>query len=1153
MVYRDKYLSILKDSCNEMRLDYFPQVEASELLYRVITLEDIYLPLRLNKTTGRYSEPGHDLDIDEMIRLIDKKIEELEALEAEETKKVSENISESNSVEKENAETINPTPELYSPFGNKAYIDEMIRRIDEKLAELDASVDERQNRIISEATNPLTARRLLINAEPGSGKTTFCKRLVLALINNDREFLDKYAEENQLRFNRETLPVLISCKNILDLTEQELKSFSFPQLLYKLCIQNLGANFEKILEKDFLDLINTCAPEDLLIIFDGWDEIVDIDRERLFRERFNTYIESHSEVNFLITIRTSYVAPELTKPYSDTYQICELTHEDIHKFCKKWCEVIFASDSQRAQDYNLIAEQIIGSRNRQIQQWMKNPLSLSLLLTVSKNDGRLPENKSELFEELVDLYIYWSINKKGVQLSAKTLRVLLAYIAANFTKNKIFHCEEKELEIIIGKALEDLENAFPENVSSLDLKNVLKEITHTGILKKTYDGRTFSFSENKKGQHRQMQEYLTAYAVAEQYADEEYNNMEPVEIFEDKYNMRAWREIIIFVALMADGRLRQRIIKRLMSKAEENPNDNYVYTNLLFELVVNGVNIRLADKHRIYDIIFPEQITDEQIENITLMLSSGKKNSVDFVEYINEQFSKSVSEGDCKYGYAKATIDAMEEIKCNRSPIAYAEHLMFSQKDEDIVTSTQILLILAWCKYVKIDNVFSSYNNQYKMSDIVAKRFKSLLKENAYRTDIAKSLKDCILANFVTFWDVFNEEDVLTCCKYLSENESTICETILSLVPIYCNYEQNTQLESPQHIKDKYLERLEKEIEKKEYDDVIFTFNLCVVIGCWTEKQFYEKWNLMDELYREFSNNHIGKARYAQISVGYRLFLNGEYKVYADDFSVLIRDAFAFLNPDMKDIQRQDIQRHMNNFAYLLRRREIIKVEKISNLKATVVSPETLLSDGVKDMEAFSIINYALSISGTYRNVSGDFDSGLIFLKNATLREGRDWVWVALWWIKLALQCKEIEGLIVIYWLIELGLVKEFNIPIDKLLELIKCFKKAHKVFKGEDKKCISFLENSLKNQLKSAKSTFTIINDEGVEVDCEILFTFDNTKNGKSYIIYTDNTEDEEGNTKLFASIYKPSLENSVLMPIESEEEWATIEAILGELQRYS
>ena len=81
-------------------------------------------------------------------------------------------------------------------------------------------------------------------------------------------------------------------------------------------------------------------------------------------------------------------------------------------------------------------------------------------------------------------------------------------------------------------------------------------------------------------------------------------------------------------------------------------------------------------------------------------------------------------------------------------------------------------------------------------------------------------------------------------------------------------------------------------------------------------------------------------------------------------------------------------------------------------------------------------------------------------------------------------------------------------------------------------------------------KGIFTIINDKGEEIECEILFTFDSEETKKSYIVYTDNTLDENGSTKVYASVYDPTGQNPALMPIETEKEWLVIENILSSVQ---
>ena len=85
-------------------------------------------------------------------------------------------------------------------------------------------------------------------------------------------------------------------------------------------------------------------------------------------------------------------------------------------------------------------------------------------------------------------------------------------------------------------------------------------------------------------------------------------------------------------------------------------------------------------------------------------------------------------------------------------------------------------------------------------------------------------------------------------------------------------------------------------------------------------------------------------------------------------------------------------------------------------------------------------------------------------------------------------------------------------------------------------------------NNLEEQK--FTVVNSEGEEVECEALFRFESDETHKNYIVYTDNSQDEEGNTRVYASIYTPGEEKTKLEPIETEAEWNKIQQILDVIQ---
>lgn len=78
----------------------------------------------------------------------------------------------------------------------------------------------------------------------------------------------------------------------------------------------------------------------------------------------------------------------------------------------------------------------------------------------------------------------------------------------------------------------------------------------------------------------------------------------------------------------------------------------------------------------------------------------------------------------------------------------------------------------------------------------------------------------------------------------------------------------------------------------------------------------------------------------------------------------------------------------------------------------------------------------------------------------------------------------------------------------------------------------------------------FKVTDENGTEMEYEELYSFQNDENGKNYMVYTDNTEDEEGNLKIYAAIYQEKDNTHTLIPIENDEEWAFVEETVSLLE---
>lgn len=82
-------------------------------------------------------------------------------------------------------------------------------------------------------------------------------------------------------------------------------------------------------------------------------------------------------------------------------------------------------------------------------------------------------------------------------------------------------------------------------------------------------------------------------------------------------------------------------------------------------------------------------------------------------------------------------------------------------------------------------------------------------------------------------------------------------------------------------------------------------------------------------------------------------------------------------------------------------------------------------------------------------------------------------------------------------------------------------------------------------------KNLFTITNDKGQKVECEVILTIDSEEFGKNYIVYTDHSMDDNGNIKTYASVYDPTGKSLDLKAVTTDEEWDMIESVLASAQK--
>lgn len=85
---------------------------------------------------------------------------------------------------------------------------------------------------------------------------------------------------------------------------------------------------------------------------------------------------------------------------------------------------------------------------------------------------------------------------------------------------------------------------------------------------------------------------------------------------------------------------------------------------------------------------------------------------------------------------------------------------------------------------------------------------------------------------------------------------------------------------------------------------------------------------------------------------------------------------------------------------------------------------------------------------------------------------------------------------------------------------------------------------------MNHGENNITVVDDEGNEQLCEVLFTFDSEEFGKSYVLYYPvGEEEDEEEIEIHASAFMPNEDGNdgELVPIETDEEWDLVEEMLN------
>jgi len=259
-------------------------------------------------------------------------------------------------------------------------------------------------------------RGVVVLGDPGAGKTTHLKRLLLSCLRKGAETIG---------LPKGILPVFLPLRDLRDL-EHGLDKFIQDQLDSPHFKTPAGFG-ERLLERG-----------NLLFLLDGLDEVADRSQRRRVAEWIEQGLQLHDSCWFVVTSRFAGYTPDvhLGADFLEMH-IRPLNEEQVAGFVHNWYRIVergLAKDIEQAEGIaREKAEHLIERlheqdfRARRVFELTRNPLLLTNICLVHRHRGQLPQKRARLYEECIDVLLeHWQSAKKlSIEVTAQEGRRVL--------------------------------------------------------------------------------------------------------------------------------------------------------------------------------------------------------------------------------------------------------------------------------------------------------------------------------------------------------------------------------------------------------------------------------------------------------------------------------------------------------------------------------------------------------------------------------------------------------------------------------------------------------------------------------------------------------------------------------------------------------
>lgn len=438
-------------------------------------------------------------------------------------------------------------------------------------------------------------RRLVIIGDPGSGKTTLLAYLTLTYARANKGGIELMRERLSLQ-EADHLPILLPLR---DLGQHLHQNASNPgsdgsALLLDYLYEYYEAQNINLPEEFFTPPLESGKA---IVLLDGMDEVADITLRQRVARLIEKFAARYPKCRFIVTSReVGYDGPARIGAEFNLARVREFTPGEVRQFIRDWSRVVETTLAQNESPdvINLAdtqAAKLIQAidNNPRVAELAVNPLLLTVVALVHRYRAQLPERRSELYEEAIEVLLgHWDEAKgldsdtdvSGITLDSGDRRSLLEPVALWLHKLNRREIEKDELRPLLVPAFEVLTSSPLQ--ASKAFENFLKVVNaRSGLLIERGIG-IYSFA------HLTFQEYLAARALADSKDALSFT----IKVMTDPW----WREVILLQAgyLSTQGKYRvSELIRALMNAKLDNEPEPFHNLLLAAECLSDVGNARV--------------------------------------------------------------------------------------------------------------------------------------------------------------------------------------------------------------------------------------------------------------------------------------------------------------------------------------------------------------------------------------------------------------------------------------------------------------------------------------------------------------------------------------------------------------------------------